>query len=354
MSPSDGAPVELGEPLVEAEGRGRAPGRRGRRRASSSARSPTDRLPAADPAAAAATALRLDDHVAELAGVPLAAAEQPAVGDDAAADADLAEDDQDVAGGAGRRSRPRRWRRGCPRCRSAIGYGASPSRSRSSVADRARRASRGWGEGEHVRGRGRSSPATPTVTPTGCGAAARRGRRRCAAPARRAGRARPPRARACASSDSALLADHVAAEVERERRDVVDVDLGADAADPEAVDLHRRSGAPDRTALDPARPHQPALGQLGHQAGDRRPCSARARPRAVPATGDPGRAGCAGPAPRLDRRSVSWSAATPSSGTPWSTTATSSRLGGCDTAPPISCDGRQTRGRFCIAQDPQA
>ena len=63
---------------------------------SSSARRPTDGLPAADPAAAAATALGLDDHVAELAGVPLPAAQQPAVGDDAATDADLAEDHQDV------------------------------------------------------------------------------------------------------------------------------------------------------------------------------------------------------------------------------------------------------------------
>ena len=75
---------------------------------------------------------RLDDHVAELAGVALAAAQQPAVGDDAAADADLAEDHQDVLAGRVARARPRRSRRGCPRCRRATGY-AAPRRPRSSA-----------------------------------------------------------------------------------------------------------------------------------------------------------------------------------------------------------------------------
>ena len=89
------APVELGKPVVDGHGRvaHRVVGVGGEVEESPQS---DHRLPAPDPATAAASALRLDDHVAELAGVPLSAAQRPAVGDDPAADADLAEQHEDV------------------------------------------------------------------------------------------------------------------------------------------------------------------------------------------------------------------------------------------------------------------
>ena len=68
----------------------------------------------------------------------------------------------------------------------------------------------------------------------------------------------------------AALARHVAVEVERERGDVVHVDLGSDPTHPAAVDLHHRGGSADGSPLGAAVPDQSALGELGHQARDGR------------------------------------------------------------------------------------
>ncbi len=83
-----------------------------------------------------------------------------------------------------------------------------------------------------------------------------------------------------------MRADDLAAQVEGHRADVVDVDLGADAADATAVELDVQSRAADVAALQDSSPDQPPLAELGDQAGDGGAVEAGGR-------GDPG------PRPRL-------------------------------------------------------
>ena len=68
-----------------------------------------------------------------------------------------------------------------------------------------------------------------------------------------------------------VLAHHGPAQVEGEGRDVVDVDLGAESADPVAVELDGGARAADRAALAAAGADQAALSQVGRP-GSRPPC----------------------------------------------------------------------------------
>ena len=68
----------------------------------------------------------------------------------------------------------------------------------------------------------------------------------------------------------AALLEHVAAHVHRHRRDVVDVDLGADADHGAAVQLHGDAGTPDPALHDLSVGDQAALHQLADEGRHRR------------------------------------------------------------------------------------
>ncbi len=65
-----------------------------------------------------------------------------------------------------------------------------------------------------------------------------------------------------------VLGDLLAGEVQGEGGDVVDVDLGADAAHALSVDLDGLPGPTDAAPLDAALADQAAIAELEHQAGD--------------------------------------------------------------------------------------
>ena len=270
---------------------------------SSRARRPLDGLPAARAPAAAGAAPRLHDHVAELAGVALAAAQQAAVGDDPAADPDLAEDDQDVLA--------------LRDTRGGLGGGGQVAL----VVD---------ADGEGAVEPAADEVADGDVVPVEVGARVSRSRCRSTRPATPT--VRPMVRLPCASSSAtrvahqldevvddhlgvdgagvegqALLADDVTAEVEGDHGDVVDVDLGAEAADGGAVELDRGAGAADGGALHVALADQAALGELGDEAWRRSTGSSPARWRGWRAIADRGHAGRAARRPRLVRRRSSWS-----------------------------------------------
>ncbi len=261
-----GPSVELGQPLVDVQRRvlHRVVRVRGTVEQCPEA---DDRLPAADPAAAAAAALRFHDHVTELAGVPLTTAEQPAVGHDAAAHADPAEEHQDVL--------PLR----------VAGRGLGEGGQVALVVD-----------GDRVR-RTEARPDEVTdrhVVPAEVGAKGHQvtlavdqaGRSDGEADGRRASALEvhldlayqlgQPVQDLCGGERGdveaeLVLADHRAAEVERHRPDVVDVDLRADTGHGVTVELHVGAGTTDRAALDSAGADQSALGQFGDLCGHRRP-----------------------------------------------------------------------------------
>ena len=122
-----------------------------------------DGLQAAAVAAAADDAVGVDEHVAELAGQPGAAAVQAAVEDQPGADAggDLQVDRGRRRRGR-RRTRPRRARRGSRRCRPSPG-------SRAACAARRRRSCRSSRAGSRTSRRcrrpGRSGPGRPMPAP---------------------------------------------------------------------------------------------------------------------------------------------------------------------------------------------
>ena len=77
--------------------------------------------------------------------------------------------------------------------------------------------------------------------------------------------------RDCAGVEAELvLAHHGPAQVEGEGRDVVDVDLGAESADPVATELDAGAWAAHRAAFAAARADETALTQLSDQGRNRR------------------------------------------------------------------------------------
>ena len=218
---------------------------------------------------------------------PPRAAQQPAVDDHAAADADLAGQVDQV--GAGVRAVAHSaiaegWRRS-RRAPGGVGAeaGAEPATART-------RASPGWARGEDAAST-LDQPGTATVSPTaGAGAAGAAGSARPARPPRRAGRGS---ARGGVEGDAAAR-EHLAAQVEDQAGDEVDVQLDADAARPPAVEVHAGPGRP--TAPRSRRPRRPGRGRRARRPGWRRwPCSGRS-PAAMRAR-DAGRRRAGGAAP---------------------------------------------------------
>ena len=260
-----GTSVELGESVVDGQGRvaHRVVGVGSKVEDGAQA---ADGLPAADPAAAAAPTLGLDDHVAELPGVPVPTAQQSTVGDDPAADPDLAEDHQDVLPG---RVAGRRLGDGGQVALVVDGDGVGvPEPLAQEVTHRDVAPPQVRPVGEHVavavdqpgHSDGESDRGDATTSEVGV---------------------RSPDQLGEVVDDllggdgvgvepELVLAHHRAAEVERQGRDVVDVDLGTEPADQVAVELDSGSGSAHRAALEVTGADQAAIREVRHQARDRR------------------------------------------------------------------------------------
>ena len=246
-----------------------------------------DRLPAPDPATATAPALGLDDHVAELAGVPLPAAQRPAGRDDPAADADLGEEDQDVlairvaGGGLGEGGQVALVLDG-----DRVGV-TEPGPEE--VTDRHVVPAEVGSKGEHVAltvdqagdTDGQSERLDVPVREIGLGLADQ-----LSEPVEHLLGGDGPGVEA-----ELVLTHHLAAEVEGHRRDVVDVDLGAEPGHGMTVELDARARTTDRAALQAAGADQPSLSEVRDQRRDRRPGHAElrgeCRPRAGPVVTQP-------------------------------------------------------------------
>ena len=231
--------------------------RRGRAQRSSAALADLG-LPAADRAAAAGGAVRVDRHVADLAAVAGRAGQRLAVDDQPAADADLAGDEQDVVD-ADRRAAP------------VLGQGAKVrlvgDQDRHGRAERAAPAARPSGTSRQPRfGAIRPKPSLRRTTPTMATPTPISASRRRAAPARRGARARPGRRRSSSTECAAARP--------------VDPDVLEDLA-AEADDAPRRASR--QRSRGPARRRRVGLGRTSGDGRPGVPCGAPRSSRPRPA-----------------------------------------------------------------------